>query len=320
MKFCEKIMKFDVICFGSATIDSFLVSKEFRVKKTPEGMMMCEGYGKKINLDNYEITTGGGATNTAVCFERLGMQSAIIACVGDDYWGRIIKAKLSEDGASLLYLQTTDKHPTSMAAVLVSDDGGRTVLVYRSASNFISPKRIEWERLNASWVYVSSLGGNLSLLHKIIRFAKRRKLRVALNPGKDELGSTKLRIYLSMIDVLILNRQEIFALIGDHDMEKLKIEHVLSLKAGLVLVTEGRRGAYAYAKNGKVYFQPPIKTRTIEETGAGDAFGSSFVAGQIYGLSIEQSLRLAAINAASVVSQIGPKKGLLFWPDIKRQL
>ncbi len=83
-------MKFNVITFGSATYDIYLTSNDFELRKSSEGMMLCELYGKKVEIEECVVTTGGGATNTAVCFERLGLQSAVIACVGRDHWGAIV--------------------------------------------------------------------------------------------------------------------------------------------------------------------------------------------------------------------------------------
>jgi sugar/nucleoside kinase (ribokinase family) len=313
-------MKFDVVTFGSATYDNYLLSDEFLLRKSNEGVLICEMYGAKVAIKESIITTGGGATNAAVCFERMGLQSAIVGCVGRDYWGRIVRAKLREEGVSLIHIQITDKLPTSSSIFLVGEDGGRTVLVHRAASNLLTSRKVDWNRLEARWFYVSSLGGDFEILEKIIYNATKKNVFTAFNPGGSELKEReRLLSFLPHINILILNKEELVELLGKKRGEKYGKDEVLALGCGLVIVTNGRDGAKAYSEEG-VYQQEIIETKTVEETGAGDAFGSGFVAGQLRNLNIEQSLLLAAHNASSVVSKIGPKEGLLFWPETKKFL
>jgi sugar/nucleoside kinase (ribokinase family) len=49
----------------------------------------------------------------------------------------------------------------------------------------------------------------------------------------------------------------------------------------------------------------------VDDTGAGDAFGSGFVYGRIKGWSLADSLKAGAANGASEVMKIGVKEGLL---------
>ncbi|NMB56571.1 carbohydrate kinase family protein [Candidatus Beckwithbacteria bacterium] len=314
-------MKFNVLCFGSATIDIYLTSADFKIYKKEEGPMLCTEYGGKINLDDNLMTTGGGATNVAVCFERLGLQTGLIACVGRDYWASIVRAKLRDEGVSLVHLQATAKKPTSSSIVLVGQDGGRTILVHRAASNLLSWYKVDWDRLDADWIYASSLGGDFKLLAKMIGLSKNKQIKIAFNPGGSELEDRKtLLSFLPFIHILILNKQEFLDLLGKDGNEEFKQKDVLKLGCEMVLITEGRKGSRVFTQDKKIYFQDIVKAKTVEETGAGDSFGSSFVAGQILGFSIADSLKIAAYNAASVVSKVGPKQGLLFLPEIKKLL
>ena len=51
--------------------------------------------------------------------------------------------------------------------------------------------------------------------------------------------------------------------------------------------------------------------KAVEETGAGDAFCVGFVSAYLYHQSLETCLEWGKRNAASVVTQIGAKDGLL---------
>ena len=196
-------MNFDVVTFGSAFVDVYLASPDF--KKV--GKTLCEVYGGKVGIKKMVITTGGGATNTAVGLERLGLQTACVCCVGRDDWGLFIRKELHREGVSQLYIQQVAE-PTSYSTILVTEDGGRTALVFRGASNHLSWSKVEWAKLDPAWFYVSSLGGDFNMLTKIVRQAEKTGAKIALNPGSQEIvAATKLKAFLPKIEVLLLNKQ-----------------------------------------------------------------------------------------------------------------
>jgi ribokinase len=83
----------------------------------------------------------------------------------------------------------------------------------------------------------------------------------------------------------------------------------------IVVVTDGPAGAYCF-DGDKDYFAPIIEAPVIERTGAGDAFGSGFMAAIIYGKSVEDALLWGSKNSASVLGHVGPQKGLLTTKEI----
>lgn len=316
-------MKFDVVTFGSAFLDVYLSSPDFKIIKSGKvttGTALCQVYGGKIAVDKMVITTGGGGTNTAVGFERLGLQAASVCCVGVDEWGLFIRKELKKEGVSPLYIQQV-KEKTSYSTILVSKEGGRTAMVYRGASNQLSWRKTGWDKLDPDWFYVSSLGGDFNMLTKIIRVAEEKNIKVALNPGSKEIDKGHLlRRFLPRVEVLILNRQEA-AKLTNHDFKnKKEIEKdVKKLKARIIAVTEGKKGAMVVSGRKKFRVKA-LRTKSIEETGAGDAFGCGLTAGLIRGMKLKEALKLGAANGASVVKYFGPKKGLLFEPEIKKWL
>jgi ribokinase len=316
-------MNFSVACFGSAFVDVYLQSPDFKVIRagsSPTGVALCEVYGGKIAVAKMAITTGGGATNVCVGLERLGLQTAAVCAVGDDHWGLFVRQNLKREGVSLLYVQQVDA-PTSYSTILVAEDGGRSALVYRGASSQLSWQKVEWDKLDPDWIYISSLGGDFNFLTKIIRHAQEKKISVAFNPGSHEISSLKkLRPFLGYLDVLLVNLQEAAKLTEHLPKSKDEIFADLGkLNIPIVVVTEGRGGASLVVKR-KVKHLPALKVDTVEETGAGDAFASGFMAGIIQGLKPEEALKMGLANGASVTTAFGPKEGLLFTPDMRRWL
>ncbi|MEM3341213.1 MAG: PfkB family carbohydrate kinase [Thermoplasmata archaeon] len=89
------------------------------------------------------------------------------------------------------------------------------------------------------------------------------------------------------------------------------LKTLYSMGPKIVVITDGDKGAQAY--DGKYrYLIPTYPANVVDTLGAGDSFGSGFVAGLIHsGWDIEFALRLGSVNAASVVEQFGAQPGLL---------
>jgi len=315
-------MKFDVVCFGSAVVDVFLKSKKFKTihsKQLKTGVGLCQTMEGKIKVDKLAVSSGGGATNTAVSFERKGIQAASVVCLGADFWGRFIRKELKSAGVSLRHVQENKIYPTSYSTILVNQKGQRTVLVYRGASNQLSRRQIKWQSLNTNWFYVSSLGGDLALLTKIVRVAQDNNFKIALNPGSLEIkAKDKLKPFLKQVDLLLVNKVEAIDLIGKKSNHKSDlIADLRNMGPRMVALTEGSDGAWL-AVGKKIYKSNPFKVKDIEHTGAGDAFGSGLVSGLILNFKPKKALKLAMANSASVVTKIGAKDGLL-WKDEVRQ-
>lgn len=79
----------------------------------------------------------------------------------------------------------------------------------------------------------------------------------------------------------------------------------------VVIMTKGPKGVIA--SDGKYIYSAGIfkEKRFIDRTGAGDAFGSGFVAGLIRTKKIEEAIRLGSANGTAVVEELGAKNGLL---------
>lgn len=93
---------------------------------------------------------------------------------------------------------------------------------------------------------------------------------------------------------------------------------ILKLGTKTVVVTDGANGVYI-AHNNEILFYPSIKTNVVDTVGAGDSFGSCFVAFKFMNFSLEDSLRYGMINSSSVISKLGAKAGLLSKDDLLKK-
>jgi len=288
-------MPFDVITFGSAIVDIFLWVEKIK--------------GEKMEAKKRVIASGGGGTNTAVSFRRLGLKSAPVARLGGDFFSQIIIRELKKEGLSLDFL-VRKKEETDSSVILIGPEGKRTIFVFRGKTR-LEIDNIPWKKLQAKWFYIASLEGNLDLVEKLILFAQKNKIKVAWNPGKRELAEKKRVIKLAnSATVFNLNREEMEFLLAKRIREADFWEKAAGIKSEFKIVTDGRDGAYLL-RGKKRHFLPTSKVTPIDETGAGDAFGSGFVTGLVKGMKPKVAFDLAMHNAASVVQKIGAKKGLL---------
>ena len=75
-------------------------------------------------------------------------------------------------------------------------------------------------------------------------------------------------------------------------------------------MTKGSKGVIV--SDGKfLYGAKIIRSKAVDRTGAGDAFGSGFVSEFYRSGNIEKAIQLATANAASCLNQWGAKNGLL---------
>jgi len=94
--------------------------------------------------------------------------------------------------------------------------------------------------------------------------------------------------------------------------DKIKLMEMLrALGPKNVVMTDGVRGAYL-DDGANVWFMPVYSTTaSVESTGAGDAFASAMISALILDKDIKEALTWGPINSMSVVSYVGPQKGLL---------
>ncbi len=341
---------YDVITIGSATRYVFLRSKALETHTathSPTGVEVCLPLGSKVSVDEIHFTTGGGATNAAVTFSRLGRRRVATVCrVGaNDTGGQAVLADLRRERVDAGFVQHDQKLHTGYSIILLSGSGERTILVHRGASEGLAASEIPWAKLKTRWFSITSLGGDLALFKKILNHAERIGARVAWNPGGGEIrrGWKAIAPLASRCTVFNVNREEAAAL-TKLDPKRLKeiiaalggasaacedcgpscdaCEAMTAATGPYLLLTDGSGGAYVHT-GGTTWHIASRNLNAVNTTGAGDAFGSAFVLGlhrisnfkfQIsnsIGYALDYALRLAMANAEGVIMHMGAKAGIL---------
>lgn len=314
----HKIM-FDIITFGSAIQDIYIKPEKYKIlgsSKFVTGKGVCFNLGSKIEIDQMQFFSGGGGTNTAVTFSKQGFLTAFCGVVGNDAAGSELIEDLSKQNIDIRFVKKTLEKPTSHSIILTGLKNDRTIFVYRGACQLLGRNDILWQDIKETkWFYLAPLSGNLAgNFEELVNFAKDNNIKVAVNPGIEELSLPKkqLKNILQKVDILILNQEEASFLTKiPFKKERQIFEKIDELCPGVAIMTKGKDGVVV--SDGKIiYSAKPIKSEIVDTVGAGDSFGSGFVAGYIKKLGdIEYAIQMGLANASGCLSKMGAKNGLL---------
>jgi ribokinase len=86
------------------------------------------------------------------------------------------------------------------------------------------------------------------------------------------------------------------------------------------VITDGKNGSFAIDQKGEIFKKDSNPSKIVERTGAGDAYSTGFLAAILHGLTIRDAMSWGAINAASVIEQIGAQKGLLRKEEMEERI
>lgn len=332
----------DVLTIGTATRDVFLTSPYFTVLKDPEhlkkigfieGEATCFALGGKLDVGEPIFTIGGGAVNAAVTFARQGFKTASMLSLGNDENAKAVIADLTAERVAPI-VSHSKKHATAYSTLLLSKTGERTILVARGAADDlqVSPKMLAG--LKPSWVYISPGAIPVAVITKLINHFSALGSRIAINPSGHYLsfGVRRLQPLFKKVHVVILNRSEASRLTGaSYANERAIFTRFESLFGGLAVMTDGAHGVMV--SNGKTIYKAGVfkEKALVDRTGAGDAFGSGFVAGLMHSLPVlkdsetysahvvEEAIRLASANATAVVEHVGAQAGILTASQFARE-
>jgi ribokinase len=350
-------MKYDVLTIGGAVFDLFIRPEKESIlridTKRDLHTFLAFPHGSKLEIDDIHEEFGGGAANVAVNVSVMGLKSAILARIGDDYYGNEIQKNLKKHKVSTDGIQVASNQKSGFSIIVNSYDGERTVLYSRGANNEI-PKLSKKLLQSAGWVHITSLPPDADKFFKELTSYKKknRSLKISWNPGTHQLkhGYDHFRSFLSVVDVLFLNRDEVDRFtrtkskrydkktqkkIVDtcHDYMVSHEDDFLSyvydvrssakklLKMGvkMLVITDGRRGAQLFESKNH-YYIPCGQNKPVATLGAGDSFCSGFVAGMIFASDPQVAVQYATLNAGSVVSQFGAQKGIMKKRDLENNL
>ncbi len=305
-------MKYQFVGIGDITTDNFIELKDVDVHTNHGTRELCFRFGEKIAYeDSVEVPAVGNSANASVAAARLGLQSALVTGIGNDFNGQVCVSQLQKEGVDTEYIRVHDDLPTNYHIVL-RFGAERTILVKQHHYEYVLPSFDE----DPDWFYFSSIGEHAVDFHfEVADYVAAHKTKLAFQPGtfQIKLGYEKLKKVYHNTDIFFCNKEEAQYILenkSDDIKELLREFHKKGPK--IVVITDGPNGAYAY-DGLKFYTVPmyPDVAPPVDRTGAGDSFSSTTVAFLAKGYSLEDALLRGPINSMSVVQYIGAQKGLL---------
>ena len=314
----------DFLAVGDTTVDEFIKLKDAHINcnVNHQDCTISMKWGDKIPYDSSTLVPGvGNAANAAVAIARLGLSSGFISNVGNDRYGEEILATFAREGIDTKYIAVHDGIPTNHHYVLWYG-AERTILIRHEAYPYRMPK----ECAPPKWTYLSSTGENAGAFHAELAawLIAHPETKLAFQPGtfQIKMGRDALKGLYAATEVFACNKEEAQNILGVGEIDiKTLLKNMHSLGPKIVLITDGRNGAYAFdgTQMLKVPMYPDPKP-PVDRTGAGDAMASTFVAALALGKPLQEALLWGPINSMAVVQEIGAQKGLLSREALERYL
>jgi ribokinase len=321
------VRQYDVITIGESTIDAFMTIHDASEKAhlDKDAGELCFKFGEKINVERYDFSIGGNATNVAVGLSRLGLKAALCAEIGDDEFSIKIRNNLAKESIERVLVHQV-QGPSGFS-VIINFKGDRTLFI----QNIKREHNFHLKEVSAKWVFLTSLGHEWEKPYKhALDFVLSEKCKLAFNPGHSQLqeGRDVVRKVLEHTDILFVNKEEAELILLHHYSEKVDntddylkalAERLQKIGPRAVVITNGKHGSCGLDEEGNFYTQDLYPGEAVERTGAGDAYASGFLGARLYERHFKEAMLWGSINAAGVVGQIGAEAGLVKKEEMEKK-
>ena len=303
-----------IVSLGSALQDIYLIDHDDLVS-TEIGESAILGkivVGSKVEIDRILYGVGGGGVNSAITFARHGHEAIFLGNLAHDSAGASIIKTLDKEGIDNSYVNFLERKSTGTSVILLdSKSGERTILTHRGASEqFGNFSENDLDLIQPDYLYVTTLRGDMDTLERFFKKAHNLGAKIMFNPGVEELNChQELVSLLKYVDILVVNKSEAAKIVPGVLLSEL-LYH-LGGYVETVIITDGSMGGVATDGREVYRFGIYEDVKVKDSTGAGDAFGSGFLAYIASGYSFQESLIFASANSSAVVAMFTANKGIL---------
>lgn len=284
-----------VLVVGGIIVDFIVRSEKFKVVDDH----LCFPFDSKITLDELNQDTGGSAHNLATNLSELGTTTYILGSVGKDDHGEEYLRNLRIHGAITKYV-TLKEGLTGMSLVFLYN-GEKTVLTSRGANEHLSEEDLNIEVFDKidTMVLTSLISDeNMALMKKAIEEAKKRDIRIIMNPSMSMVSHRpeELKYAMRNSQVIIMNGKESMLITGEKDIDS-AIKALKNYGAETVIVTLDVKGAMV-ADDSQIFQVPTYKVKVVDTTGGGDSFTAGFIHAKYQGYQTREAVMFASAVAA----------------------
>lgn len=312
--------KYDVVALGELLID-FAMSGQ-----SEQGNNM------------FEACPGGAPCNVLAMLNKLGKKTAFLGKVGNDQFGKVLKATIEEIGIDSKGLLMDEVVRTTLAFVHTFADGDRDFSFYRNpgADMMLSEEEVDMEMIRDARVFHL---GTLSMTDEPARTATKKALDVAKEAGclisfdpnlrpplwkSLDTAKEMMEYGFRYCDILKISDNEIQFVSGKEDYDEGIRYLQQKYNIPVIFLTLGKDGSRAYYKGMRVE-KEGFQVNTIETTGAGDSFCGSAISGvldkgidNLTESDLKEILTLANAAAAIVTTKKGAIRSMPELGEIKK--
>jgi ribokinase len=284
------------------------------------------------------IAPGGKGANQAVAAARLGADSGIrvrmVGCVGDDDFGRTLRATLASEGIDDQAVRTVPGAPSGIAMITVDESGENMITVAPGANHEVGAPEIaalsEPATAGRTGVLVISAEVPVPVILAALGAPGARSAgapgSVAGDPGGPRPltvlnlapappGESAAGILKARPDWLVVNESEAAAVLGRPVGGLAE-----AARAAADLVAAGARNAVVTAGAAGAAYQcedqessrtvPAFPVRAVDTVGAGDTFVGALAVALAGGIAPGEAVAAAAAAGATAAARPGTQAGM----------
>lgn len=263
------------------------------------------------------LAPGGSAANAAVWAQRCGISTAFVGKVGRDRLGDLAAEELEREGVEG-WLITSEAHTTGSVAVWIDHRGQRSMVSGKGADHYLLPSELPRAALEgAPHIHVSgwSFFANppRSAVREAVQIVKQAGGTASFDPASfqliEQVGIDRFVRFTADLgfDVLFPNADEGRVLSGETDPELAVARLAERYPDARIVLKLDAQGVRVQTDGANSVHVPPVESRQVDATGAGDAFAGAFLSRWLGGASPLDASRFAAGVSAWVIERSGAR-------------
>jgi len=266
--------------------------------------------GETIFGDNFDLGFGGKGANQAVAARLCGSEVFMVARVGDDLFGPATIKNFEKLGIDPTHVRMVPGVSSGVAPIFVESSGQNRIIVVKGANDKLKPADVDAaaDVLKGVDCIVLQFEIPLETVYYAIQFAHKNGIKCILNPAPAQPIDLKA---VANLDYFVPNESEAETITGlpvkNVEDAKRCAERLLGSGIRRVLITLGANGSLLAGKDGMEHVAAfPMKS--VDSTGAGDAFIGSFATFLGEGLPELEAAKRANLYAGLSTLGVGTQK------------
>jgi ribokinase len=266
--------------------------------------------GETIFGQKFDLGFGGKGANQAVAARLCGADVFMVARVGSDLFGPATIENFKKLGVDTTHVKQVEGLSSGVAPIFVGPNGQNRILVVKGANDALTPADVDAaaDTLKTSDCIVLQFEIPLETVYYTIAFARTHGIRCMLNPAP---GQPVDMAAMAGLDYFIPNESEAEVVTGiavrSVDDAKKCAGKLVASGIRRVIITLGANGSLVAGGGGSEHVSA-FALRSIDSSGAGDAFIGSFAVFLAEGIPEQEAVRRANLYAGLSTTGIGTQK------------